>query len=232
MSVASSDAAARPFSRYSCFLGSGGRSVLVRRSLDRLLERCERPIRHIGVAVSGGADSMALALLAGPWAKRRGVMLTAVTVDHRMRPEAAAEARQVAAWLRERGIDHETLTPPDPAKADPGRRQGSSLPGPLRWSRVHDMAPILTAHHADDRLETLLMRLEAGTGVDGVAGPRGYTRLDGLDVVRPLLGVTKAALMATCRTHDQPWVEDPSNDDGSFTRVQIRKGARICSTLR
>ena len=141
-----------------------------------------------------------------------------------MRPEAAAEARQVAAWLRERGIDHETLTPPGPP---PKRTQAAARDlryrALSRWSRVHDMAPILTAHHADDRLETLLMRLEAGTGVDGVAGPRGYTRLDGLDVVRPLLGVTKAALMATCRTHDQPWVEDPSNDDGSFTRVRIRK---------
>src|SRR5689334_22586799 len=75
--------------------------------LDRLgpFERAPR----LAVAVSGGADSLALALLADAWARDRGGSITALTVDHRLRPESAAEARQVGTWLTARGIAQETL---------------------------------------------------------------------------------------------------------------------------
>ena len=64
---------------------------------------------HLAVAVSGGADSMALALLAHAWVRHGGGTMTALTVDHGLRPEAAGEARQVGVWLTDRGIAHETL---------------------------------------------------------------------------------------------------------------------------
>ena len=194
------------------------------RILDALLFECDGPsVDHIGVAVSGGADSMALALLAGAWATARGVRLTALTVDHRLRPEAAAEARQVAAWLGDRGIAHETLAP-----AGPPEKRTQAAARALRyrvlsgWSRRHGGAPILTAHHADDRLETLVMRLDAETGVDGLTGPAPYSRLEGIEILRPLLRTPKKALKATCKAFAQPWIEDPSNRDPSFTRVRVR----------
>src|SRR5690349_18603269 len=64
---------------------------------------------RLAVGVSGGADSMALTLLAQAWAQARGGAVWALTVDHGLRPEAAAEARQVGAWLGARGIEHRIL---------------------------------------------------------------------------------------------------------------------------
>src|SRR5579859_3556454 len=119
--------------------------------LDRLgpFERSPR----LAVAVSGGADSMALAQLAHAWARRRGGGITALTVDHRLRPESAREAQQVGVWLAARGISQETLVWDGPHST--GDIQAAARAARYRlleaWCGEHGVLHLLTAHHREDR---------------------------------------------------------------------------------
>lgn len=185
--------------------------------------------RHLAVAVSGGADSMALVLLLQSWCGDRGVNLAAFTVDHRLRPEAAAEARQVGAWLAARGISHETLIWQDgaarasidaSAQAD-GRAARYRLL--IEACRARGIGALALAHHADDQVETFLMRLTRGSGLEGLTAMAPATARDGIRLLRPLLTFPKARLEATCRAVGQRWISDPSNQDDTYGRVRFRK---------
>ena len=191
---------------------------------------------RIAVAVSGGADSMALTRLLSAWAGAHGVNLAAVTVDHRLRAEAAAEARQVAGWLEPLGIAHTTLIWEQGAQEAKGR----SLQKAARdaryglmaaWCAAEGRSHLFLAHHADDQVETFLIRLTRGSGVSGLAAMMPATTLGtaGGSVVlaRPLLGFAKADLLAVCRTLNQPWIEDPSNTNTASARVRFRQAARL-----
>ncbi len=191
---------------------------------------------RIAVAVSGGADSMALTRLLAAWAGARGVDLAAVTVDHRLRAEAAAEAVQVAGWLAPLGIVHTTLAweqgPQEPKnrsmqKAARDARYGLMAAWCVGGGRSH----LFLAHHADDQVETFLIRLTRGSGVSGLAAMMPATALGtaggSVILARPLLGFAKADLLAVCRTLNQPWIEDPSNTNMSSTRVRFRQAARL-----
>ncbi|HLT77679.1 MAG TPA: tRNA lysidine(34) synthetase TilS [Ferrovibrio sp.] len=191
-----------------------------------------RPAR-IAVAVSGGADSLALTLLAQHWAARHRVALTAFTVDHRLRPESGREARQVARWLKARGIDHRILVwthdgkPAANLQADARAARYALLQAECRRRGIMHL---LLAHHRDDQAETLLLRSLRGSGVDGLAGMMPLRELDdGLMLLRPLLEIPKARLVATCRRHRQEWIEDPSNDNAAFARVRVRQALDLLS---
>ncbi|PHZ85756.1 tRNA lysidine(34) synthetase TilS [Paremcibacter congregatus] len=185
----------------------------------------------IAVAVSGGADSLALAILLGEWAKDHQVFLTALTVDHGLRPEAAAEARQVTEWLNRYDIPHVTLTwdgaKPDSNIQDEARRARYRLMG--NWCREADVHKIFLAHHQGDQAETFLMRLLRGSGVEGLAAmgrvaPYPVADLaENREICRPLLTVAKARLTATLTALNQMWIEDPSNQNESYTRVRVRR---------
>lgn len=180
---------------------------------------------HLAVAVSGGADSLALALLADAWARKRGGRITALTVDHGLRPEAAAEARQVARWLRVHGIAHRTLrwAAPKTSRANIQAKARAARYGLLTaWCREHGAADLLVAHHQEDQAETFLLRLARGSGLDGLAAMAAETPRDGVRLLRPLLGVPKAALVAFLRRRKQCWIEDPSNRDIAYARVRMR----------
>lgn len=178
----------------------------------------------LGLAVSGGPDSMALALLADRWAKARGGRVEAVTVDHGLRPDSAAEARQVGRWLKARFIRHRILR-------WEGAKPASDLAAEARDARyrllVDGMAArgilhLLLAHHRDDQAETLLLRLGRGSGVDGLSAMASVVELGPLRLLRPLLDVPKAALVASLRTAGQAWAEDPSNRAGESARSRVR----------
>lgn len=169
-------------------------------------------------AVSGGPDSLALLLLAHA---ALGSRMSAITVDHGLRPEAAAEARHVAAICARRGIGH-TIERVDPPAAPVGNLQS--------WARtvrydILDLAAIprrafvATGHHADDQRETMLMRLNRGSGVAGLAGIRSHFQ----HVVRPLLGWRRAELAAIVAGCGEIAIVDPSNDDVRFDRTRIRR---------
>lgn len=180
---------------------------------------------HVAVAVSGGADSLSLALFASAWARKRGGRLTALTVDHGLRPEAADEARRVGRWLRARGIEHRIIAwrgekPEANIQAAARDARYALLSG---WCARRGILHLLLAHHAGDQAETYLLRLARGSGVDGLAAMATVHELLSVRVLRPLLDVPRVRLEASLRRAGQEWVDDPTNRDRDHARVRMRQ---------
>jgi tRNA(Ile)-lysidine synthase len=178
----------------------------------------------IAVAVSGGPDSLALILLAQRWAQQQGGQAWALTVDHGLRPESAEEARTVAGWLASRAIPHEILVwaggKPTSGIQEAARDARYRLLA--QWCRAHGVLHLLTAHHREDQVETHLIRRRAGSGIDGLAGMSAVRELAGCRLVRPLLAVRRARLLALLTQEGQPFLRDPSNLNPAFERARLR----------
>lgn len=188
---------------------------------------------RIGVAVSGGGDSMALLHLVARLRAGQGDTVWGVTVDHRLRPEAAAEARFVAAFCKRLGVRHETLVWQHGAI-------GGNLPDQARrarygliadWARATGVAHVVLGHTADDQAETFLMALARQAGLDGLAAMRPAWRAQGIRWSRPLLSVGRAALRDYLRRHGVGWTEDPTNEDLAYQRVKARRALAVLAPL-
>jgi len=201
--------------------------------------------RHprLAVAVSGGADSTALAVLAHAWAGARGGAIEALIVDHGLRPESAAEAARVAGRLAGLGITASVLRWEGPRRATQAAARAARHR--LLGARCTEagIAFLLLGHHRDDQAETVLMRLARGSGLDGLAAMPVRRETAEVAVLRPLLAVPGARLRATLRARGLGWEEDPSNRDPAFARVRLRhllatlspeglSGARLASTAQ
>src|SRR6266849_5501107 len=180
----------------------------------------------IVLAVSGGPDSIALMWLAARWRSTlaRGPRLIAVTVDHGLRAEAAAEAREVKRLARTLDLTHRTLR-------WTGEKPKTGLPAAARTARYRLLAQaarasgathILTAHTRDDQAETLLMRLLRGSGIAGLAAMARESARDGVVLARPLLNVPKSRLVATLNKAKVAFADDPTNRDTALTRPRLR----------
>jgi len=186
--------------------------------LDRLWPEGGR----LGLAVSGGPDSLALLLLAEAAIPRR---FTVATVDHGLRPEAAAECAMVARVCAERDIPCAVLA----VEVGEGNLQAAAREARYTalagWMRREGVAALATAHHADDQAETLIMRLNRASGLGGLAGVRARGVVPGskLPLVRPLLGWRRAELAALVSRAGLAAALDPSNLDDAYDRVRIRK---------
>lgn len=188
--------------------------------LDKLIS----PETRVGVAVSGGPDSLALLLLA---ASARPGLVEAATVDHRLRPESAVEAKRVAEICSRLGVPHRILA------VDLGEAPQSNLQARARearyealggWAVEQGLAAVATAHHRDDQAETVLMRLARGAGVTGLSGMQCLRPLDGRGVllIRPLLGWTRGELREIVDEAGLQPVDDPANRDERFDRSRAR----------
>ena len=204
-----------------------GPEFLDRFARDWLVLTRSRCHQRTLVAVSGGADSVALLLLMRAYL---GDNCVAATVDHGLRETSTAEAAGVASLCATRGIAHSTLSGPLPERV--GRTANvSARARELRYSllRRHaieaDADWIATAHHADDQLETMVMRLNRGAGIGGLAGIRRWDHSGSLSstVVRPLLGWRHQELAALVAGEGIVPVDDPSNSDDRFDRARLRK---------
>src|SRR5579872_5416214 len=137
-------------------------------------------ITTLAIAVSGGPDSLALALLAHQWATSHGGKAIALTVDHRLREGSTAEAQQVHTWLTTIGLEHHILTwvgeKPQVAIQATAREARYRLL--QTWCQERGIQALLTAHHAQDQLETFLIRLSKGSGLKGLAGIQGIVKKD------------------------------------------------------
>lgn len=178
----------------------------------------------VAVAVSGGADSLCLCLLADRWARGRGGRAVGLTVDHRLRPAAAEEAVQTSQWLAARGIDHHVLCwqGDKPATGIQAAARAARYALMRDWCARAGLLHLLLAHHRDDQAETLLLRLGRGSGVDGLAGMAPIVELPDLRLLRPLLTVPHARLTASLQAEGQAWIEDPSNTSPAYGRVRLR----------
>ncbi len=175
----------------------------------------------LGLAVSGGPDSLALMLLAHAALPGR---VAVCSIDHGLRPEAAGEVALVERLAGERGIPFTAITlVPRPGNLQAQARAGryAALAG---WAQERGLGAVATAHHADDQAETLLMRLNRGSGLAGLAGVRAASRIEGSEAVllRPLLGWRKAELEAVVSAAGITPVQDPSNANPDFERAAIR----------
>ena len=185
-----------------------------RRALDSFAPDASDPIL---LAVSGGPDSLALLLLA---AEARLEAVFAATVDHGLRPEAAQEADFVAYICAGIGVPHLTLRP---ETAITGNLQSQARAA--RYRLLEQAADgqhctlIATAHHGDDQLETVLMRLARGSGIDGMAAIRSRNGR----IIRPMLAFSKAECEDICARAGIDPVRDPSNSNAEYDRVAIRQ---------
>ncbi len=186
-------------------------------AIKRLVPDLDNSQNVLGLAVSGGPDSIALLLLAEHVFPGR---IAAATVDHMLRPEARTEAEFVAEICAERDIPHHILTPTIPIRgsvqAEARRVRYQLLHG---WMEREKIAWLATAHHADDQLETLIMRVLRGSGIDGMSAIRARRGA----VLRPLLGFSKQNLTEYVAGKGITAINDPSNRDQSFDRVRVRQ---------
>jgi tRNA(Ile)-lysidine synthase len=192
-----------------------------RADLDTLIPSDE----PVGLAVSGGPDSLALLLLAAA-ARPGGV--EAASVDHGLRPEGTQEALAVAQICDRLKVPHAILTAswndvPESAIQERARRKRYRLLS--YWAEERRLAALVTAHHADDQAETFLMRLARGSGVRGLAAirPRSITTGSHVRLVRPLLGWRRTELEQICTAVGATPACDPSNEDEQFERVRMRR---------
>lgn len=180
------------------------------------------PAPRFAVAVSGGADSTALALLARDWAARRDASVIALIVDHGLRVSSAAEAELTRIRLAERGIEAQILTLsglPSGAKLQESARAARyAVLG--QATRAAGALFLLLGHHQADQAETVAMRAARGRG--GLQGMASFTARNDVVLLRPLLASPPEKLRAFLRAEKMSWIEDPSNADPRFERVRIR----------
>ncbi|GLQ06334.1 tRNA lysidine(34) synthetase TilS [Sneathiella chinensis] len=183
------------------------------------------PVKCIAVGVSGGSDSMALVLLLTGWCRSRNIRLVALTVDHGLRGEAATEALQVAEWLGAHGVEHHILVWKGPHPSTGIQKEARAARYHLMLSKCQEIGAGVLAlgHQLEDHLETLLMRLSKGSGLDGLPGMAPVSTRQGIRLVRPLLDFRRQALRDYLIAAGQDWIEDPSNESEHYTRTHLGK---------
>lgn len=185
-------------------------------ALDRLIPDFAASDQKLGLAISGGPDSLALLLLAFRSFPDR---IAAATVDHGLRPAARTEAEFVASICRERGVPHKILRPVIPIRGSIQSAARRARYGLLHdWMKENRIQWLATAHHADDQLETMIMRILRGSGIDGMSGIREKRT----NIIRPLLHFQKSELESHVVGQGIEAVDDPSNRDQGFDRVRVR----------
>ena len=226
----------------------------IRSDFERLL------VGPQALAVSGGADSMALMQMVAAWVAEPGtvqrqrmgpVPLLVLTVDHRLRPQSADEAAWVKGEAARLGLPHETLVWDEmkpltglqsTAREARYRLMNEYIERELGERRVAVKRRIVVAHHDGDQAETFLMRLARGSGLDGLSGMREEEQVSpprsaeggasgSYTIVRPLLRVPKTRLVATLEAAGRAWRDDPSNLAQEFERVRVRQALEVLAQL-
>lgn len=176
------------------------------------------------VAVSGGADSMALAVLAAAWG-RAGALI----VDHGLRAGSGPEAAQAMARLHALSIPARVLSLSHlrPGPALHARARAARYEALIRGCAEAGVVDLLIGHHRADQAETVAMRQEAGSGPAGLAGMAAVTVLPTARLLRPLLRITPERLRATLARAGVEWTEDPSNHDPATKRARLRAGPAL-----
>ena len=198
--------------------------------IKNLFQICEN-MKHIIIAVSGGSDSVALALCAKKWKcnlkkkKLNSPKITIATVDHKLRVGSGKEAHYVKQLAQKLNFNHITLKwegeKPKSAIQMAARNARYSLLNQCQNKIKAD--GVLTAHHLEDQAETLIMRLARGAGVDGLSAMKQQTMIQNTPIIRPFLDIPSARLMQTVKKHQIQFHEDPTNQNIYFERAKLRQ---------
>lgn len=188
------------------------------------LDRLAGGLPGLGIALSGGGDSVALMHLAARWADLRGIRLAVATVDHGLRPGSDAEAAGAGRAAAALGLDHAVL---EWDGADGGnlmdRARRARMGLLAEWAQGLGLGAVALGHTRDDQAETLLMRLSRGAGIDGLAAMAAHRQAEGMLWLRPLLAFGRQELRDWLRQIGADWVDDPTNDDPRFERARLRR---------
>jgi len=205
---------------------------LCAKSFAQLMSQCGKfeNITSLAVAVSGGGDSMALTTLLKEWCDAQGINLVALTVDHGLRAESKAEAKDVQNTLSQQGIAHDILTwqhEEDVKSSIQEKARLNRYQLLLDACRKKNIQYLAVAHNLEDQAETFLHRLAKGSGVAGLAAMASVREKEGITLIRPLLSIPHDRLLATCRVKGIKWIEDTSNQDDKYARIRLRKSRDI-----
>jgi tRNA(Ile)-lysidine synthase len=176
----------------------------------------------IAVAVSGGADSLALTFLLHQWLQTQGGRLVALHVDHGLRDSSRQEALCVQAWLQAKGIEIHIFSwyPATPLTGLQEKARNARYSLLKSFCKAHHILHLFLAHHQDDQRETFFYRLSKGSGADGLAGMSAIEEQEDIRLLRPLLYFSKQELKTVLEDH--PFITDPSNTNPAFWRGQFR----------
>ena len=206
--------------------------ALIRQATEAHILPHDRPASVI-TALSGGPDSLALCLVMQQIADENALSHQAIIIDHGLRAESAQEAGFVADQVKKRGVDARiirlTAAPP---KAGIQHWARSRRLSSLADAGIQKGALILFAHHRDDQAETVAMRLLKNSAVRGLSGISKLRFYQGALFGRPFLSMEKSQLKAICAQFGVVYIDDPSNQDARFTRVNIRRELDKAPDLR
>ncbi len=192
-----------------------------------------RPPERMGVAVSGGGDSIALLSILARYAYEQRIELHVITVDHGLRPETKEEIKVVTGLCHKLGLQHhlEYWTNWD----GHGNLQAQARDGRYTlmadWAYAHQITHVALGHTADDQAETVLMRMARSGGVDGLSAMSPRHIRDGITWVRPFLAIPRLDLRSYLQAAGLLWIDDPSNLNRDFERIRIRDALTVLETL-
>tara|TARA_Y100000590_G_scaffold470689_2_gene667848 strand:+ start:1380 stop:2636 length:1257 start_codon:yes stop_codon:yes gene_type:complete len=191
----------------------------------------------IAIAVSGGRDSTALLLMLSEWLRFKknlnDIKVYVLTVDHGLRAESSLECEKVKALSVQHGLDHHTLIWHKTSVLGTSQLKARNA----RYKLLIDFATkkgidnIITAHTLDDQIETFIMRLGKGSGLDGLRSIEFKRSIDNIDIFRPLLGISRKRITEILEQSGQNWIDDPSNQNKKFERIKIRKNISLLDNL-
>ena len=200
--------------------------------IDSFLDSLSNNPSALGIAVSGGSDSLSLLYLIKSWPNKRNLKIIVLTVDHNLRDGSSDEASYVGKLCKNLGLKHKTLLW---AREDlKGNLSANAREARyfLMQKALPSSALLITGHTLDDQAETFIMRLRRGSGVDGLSSMAERSHLsfgdDDIMIFRPLLKFERETLRDVLNFHEVKWLEDPTNSDDSFERVRVRKLLTSC----
>ncbi|MEM6757961.1 MAG: tRNA lysidine(34) synthetase TilS [Pseudomonadota bacterium] len=191
------------------------------------------PPDRIGVAVSGGGDSIALLSAMAEYARQQDIELQVITIDHGLRADTRQEVNVVTDLCLKLGLQHhlEYWTGWDGSGNLQAEARGARYALMADWAYANHIGHIALAHTADDQAETVLMRLARSAGVDGLSAMAQTSMRDGITWLRPFLRINRATLRLYLQASGRKWVEDPSNNDRRFDRVRMRDALTVLAAL-
>ncbi|MBR6409335.1 MAG: tRNA lysidine(34) synthetase TilS [Alphaproteobacteria bacterium] len=189
------------------------------------LEKHNIKPQTLAVGVSGGADSLACVLILNDELSKKGYKIVALTVDHKLRPSSTDEAAYVKKIMLQNNIEHHILTwsgkKPSTGIEERARQARYNLI--CNWCQKNNVSYLITAHHLFDQAETFLMRLQRGSGLDGLCGMNELSKISNITILRPFLTTDPSVFKAYLKKRRISWIEDESNNDENLLRVRMRR---------